>query len=83
LLFNMRPLAGRRLVSNLKAAEAALEEKQGELDQALAEGAEGTRKAEALCGELKRRCDELDAERAQREALAEHLAATRLEAKVR
>lgn len=79
----MCPLAGRRLVSNLKTVEAALEEKQGELDQAMAEGAKGTREAEALCGELKRHCDEVDAERAQREALAEHLAATRLESKVR
>ncbi len=72
-----------RLAEKLKEAETALGEKQSELDQALAEAAEGTRETEALCEELKRRCDELDAERAQRAALAKHLAAAQIETKVR
>lgn len=57
--------------------------KGGELETAAAARAEGTREAEALCEELRRRCAELNAERAQRGALAEHLAAAHLEFRVR
>ncbi len=69
--------------ADLEEARAALEARNGELQAAAAARAEGTREAEALCEELRRRCAELDAERAQRGALAEHLAAARLEARVR
>ena len=69
-------------MTDLEEARAALEARERELEDAAAARAEGTREAETLCEELRRRCAELDAECAQRGALAEHLAAARLEARV-
>lgn len=71
-----------RLGKEVEAARASLEERAREREQERGAREEGSVEAAALCEELKLRCDELAAERAQRVALSEHLAATRLEARV-
>jgi len=75
--------AEHRLRKEVEAARASLEEINQELEQERGAREEGTAETAALCEELKRSCDGLAAERAQRATLAEHLAATRLEARVR